>query len=386
MINGQITNVEVWNPEWARWQSAPGSIRVDEAIQTKLVIQNTGNEAALYGCFLMYIDPYGSPRDSFILPPEGGSFPLNPGETYESPIISGGMYGTAIYPGQWRASIRLFVWNDLNTVIEVPSNLVIANVEPGPDRNIAQIVNVGYLKDGQYQSIPPNVEVGETIGVKATIKNIRGSYVDVVADLKIIGPDGYLVSLPPNPPGFWQWTLNPGEQVSFSGICSAQQNGQYWAWIEIEGNFLGSTPSLVLDQKTVVIAQVGAAPPPPPPPPPAAPVINSFAAVPGSINSGESSVLSWNVSDATAVSIDQGIGEVTATGQVAVSPTVTTVYTLTASNADGTVTSTVTVTVGAAPPPPPPVAPAGGISAIPIIGAGLVALLGIVLVKRRQKP
>lgn len=65
------------------------------------------------------------------------------------------------------------------------------------------------------------------------------------------------------------------------------------------------------------------------------PAINSFDASPSSISAGESSTLSWNVSGATTVSIDQGIGNVALTGRRAVMPSVTTVYTLTATNVAG---------------------------------------------------
>jgi hypothetical protein len=74
------------------------------------------------------------------------------------------------------------------------------------------------------------------------------------------------------------------------------------------------------------------------------PVITSFAASPTSISPGGSSTLSWNVSGATSLSINQGVGVVTGTS-IAVNPSVTTTYTLTATNASGPSTATATVTV-----------------------------------------
>jgi len=79
-----------------------------------------------------------------------------------------------------------------------------------------------------------------------------------------------------------------------------------------------------------------------------APIINSFSANPSTITVGESSTLSWSVTDATSVTIDNGIGSVALTGTTAVNPTATTTYTLTATNTTGSVTGSVTVTVGAA--------------------------------------
>ena len=85
-----------------------------------------------------------------------------------------------------------------------------------------------------------------------------------------------------------------------------------------------------------------------------APTISSFVANPTSITSGQSAQLSWSVSGASSLTIDQGVGTVTGTS-VSVSPTQTTTYTLTASN-NGLSTSTATVTVTVTAPPPSPTA------------------------------
>ena len=79
--------------------------------------------------------------------------------------------------------------------------------------------------------------------------------------------------------------------------------------------------------------------------PTGAPVVNSFAADTYSIPTGGSAVLSWNVSNATTVTIDQGVGTVSLVGTITVSPATSTNYTLTASNAAGSATRTVTITL-----------------------------------------
>lgn len=77
--------------------------------------------------------------------------------------------------------------------------------------------------------------------------------------------------------------------------------------------------------------------------PPAVPHIASFTATPGSIQAGQSATLSFSVTGATTVSIDQGIGPVT--GNVTVTPATTTTYTLSATNSAGTSTLQTTVSV-----------------------------------------
>lgn len=88
---------------------------------------------------------------------------------------------------------------------------------------------------------------------------------------------------------------------------------------------------------------------PSPPAPAALPVINSFTASPSSISLGGSTSLSWNVSNATSVAIDNGVGPVSSAGTTIVSPATSTNYILTATNAAGWTSLTVTVVVGGAP-------------------------------------
>src|SRR5213075_1001057 len=78
------------------------------------------------------------------------------------------------------------------------------------------------------------------------------------------------------------------------------------------------------------------------------PTVTSFGASPASITQGQSSTLSWAASNATSVTIDQGIGSVSASGTRAVAPATTTTYTLTATNSAGTATATTTVAVSSA--------------------------------------
>jgi len=75
-------------------------------------------------------------------------------------------------------------------------------------------------------------------------------------------------------------------------------------------------------------------------------VINSFTASPAQINKGSSSTLSWNVSNATSISIKSVKSGLAATGSLSVTPTQTTTYVLEAIGQDGkTVTSSITVKV-----------------------------------------
>jgi len=75
------------------------------------------------------------------------------------------------------------------------------------------------------------------------------------------------------------------------------------------------------------------------------PAISLFSANPWSIASGESTMLSWNVSNASTVTIEPGVGAVASAGNISVSPAATTSYTLTATNASGWSSVTIPVAV-----------------------------------------
>ena len=81
------------------------------------------------------------------------------------------------------------------------------------------------------------------------------------------------------------------------------------------------------------------------------PVINAFTATPDTIHLGMSTTLSWDVSGASQLSIDNGVGVQTG-HSVSVTPTATTKYTLTATGLGGDIGASVTVTVLPALPKP----------------------------------
>jgi hypothetical protein len=95
--------------------------------------------------------------------------------------------------------------------------------------------------------------------------------------------------------------------------------------------------------------------PSPNPIPPAGtpPIIIEFSNNPPTINAGGTSTLLWNVTGATSVSIDQGIGQVAVAGTRVVSPATSTVYTISATNSAGTVIRSSAIIIVSAPAPPP---------------------------------
>jgi hypothetical protein len=79
-----------------------------------------------------------------------------------------------------------------------------------------------------------------------------------------------------------------------------------------------------------------------------APLVTSFIASPLTIDEGDNSTLTWEVSGAISVVITPGVGSVGLTGNFVVSPSDATTYTLTATNTAGSTTASVKVTVNTA--------------------------------------
>ena len=75
------------------------------------------------------------------------------------------------------------------------------------------------------------------------------------------------------------------------------------------------------------------------------PSVAKFTVSPAAIKSGEAAIISWEVDNASSVSIDPGMSAVPSTGADKVAPAATTSYVLTATNKNGTSKSTVVLTV-----------------------------------------
>ncbi len=107
--------------------------------------------------------------------------------------------------------------------------------------------------------------------------------------------------------------------------------------------------------------------------PTSAPQITNFFASSNSLPQGGGTVqLSWNVTDASSLSIDHNVGVVTGSGSVNVSVSQTTTFTLTASNSLGTNTAQTTVTVSV--PSSPPTINSFSSSTTQLTGSGVVTL------------
>jgi hypothetical protein len=159
---------------------------------------------------------------------------------------------------------------------------------------------------------PANIAPGETV-------TLTGHGVD---------PDGTIGAYS------WQSSLDGDLSTAPSFKTSTLSPGTHTIWFKVQDDG-GEWSKQVL--ATVIVIPKGQ------------PVVNSFSSSPGHIAPGGSSTLSWDVLGATAVSIDPGIGNVSLNGTRVVFPNVTTTYTMTATNAAGTMKATAQITVSSLP-------------------------------------
>ncbi len=100
------------------------------------------------------------------------------------------------------------------------------------------------------------------------------------------------------------------------------------------------------------------------------PIVQSFTVSPSITAAGASATLQWDVTGATSVFIEPNIGYVPLSGSQLVSPSYSSSYVLTASNATNTVTSSVTLSVNSPPTYTPPYAlpnPSSSLGVLPMV-------------------
>jgi len=147
------------------------------------------------------------------------------------------------------------------------------------------------------------------------------------------------VSIAPGQSSTLSWTTQNAVTVSISGVGTVTPNGSSTVTPTQTTTYTltatGSDGRSVTAPVQVIVA------------PQNIPQVLTFVANPQTIDPGQSSQLCWQVSGATNIQIDPGVGSnLNANDCATVKPSTTTTYTLTATNAQGTIKANVTVNVG----------------------------------------
>jgi hypothetical protein len=146
-------------------------------------------------------------------------------------------------------------------------------------------------------------------------------------------------SIQPGQQSTLSWTTTGAATVSISGVGAVTPNGSTTVSPAQTTTYTLSATSS--DGKTVsapITVTVASG---------TVPQVVVFAATPSTIDAGGSTKLCWQVNGATSISIQPGIGSnLNANDCATVSPTASTTYTLTATNATGQIQANATVNVG----------------------------------------
>ncbi len=242
-------------------------------------------------------------------------FPLN---SHVALTLEGGINETLLEPHN---SGRVVAGVELGNMLRPKELLAADHAVPADVPRVRYEIVTKKVRNGDD---PPVADAGPNqINVPAGLITLNGS--------GSYSPDGNPIT--------YSWVESVGPAVTLSAPTAAVTTftavaGQYYSFrLTVKDNFGGQGFAYV---NISTRATPG-------------PAIGFFTATPAAINSGQSSTLSYSVTNATSVTISGVSGTLNpTTGSVPVSPTVTTTYTLTATNAIGSTTANVTVVVNAA--------------------------------------
>ena len=182
--------------------------------------------------------------------------------------------------------------------------------------------------------------VGATGNVTATATVTVGTSGGGTGNPQILRFEGSPLSIQPGQQSTLSWTTTGATQVSISGVGAVTLNGSTTVSPATTTTYTLSATSS--DGKTVtapitITVATGTIP-----------QVVVFVATPSTIDAGSSTKLCWQVTGATSISIQPGVGSnLNANDCATVSPSLTTTYTLTATNATGQIQANATVNVGA---------------------------------------
>jgi K319-like protein/OmpA family protein len=161
----------------------------------------------------------------------------------------------------------------------------------------------------------------------------------ITGPVQIVRFEASPLTIAPGQQSTLSWSTNNATQVSISGVGNVTPNGSTTVSPAQTTTYTltatGANGQAVTAPITVTVATG------------TIPQVVTFVATPQNIDAGQSTQLCWQVTNATSISITPGVGtNLSANDCAAVSPTTTTTYTLTATNATGQIQANATVNVG----------------------------------------
>lgn len=245
--------------------------------------------------------------------------------------------------------ILRFTANPIQVRAGQPVNLLWL-IENADSASISPVVGAVNATQGTVQVNPTETTTYRLTARNATSEAVETFTVNVERPLpRIISFQASPATINKGQSSTLSWQTENADTVTVTGVGTVQATGtapvspsETTTYTITASNQFGSTSA-------TAVVQVG------PGGGDGLPRIIRFTASPMDINSGDKSAVDWLVENATSVTISS-LGTVGLSGNVPVSPTQNTLYTLTATNAVGTVSSTIGINVrpgGTGPTPGP---------------------------------
>ncbi|MBL8238792.1 MAG: OmpA family protein [Bryobacterales bacterium] len=250
------------------------------------------------------------------------------------------------------AAVRIlrFQANPVQVRAGQPVNLLWL-IENADSATISPVVGAVNATQGTTQ-VSPN----ETTTYRLTARNATSEAVETVT-VNVERPLPRIISFQASPATINRgqgstlaWQTENADTVTVSGVGTVNANGTAPVSPADTTTYTITATNQFGSSSATAVIQVGT---PPTGGGDGLPRIIRFTAAPMDITAGDRSSIDWLVENATNVTINS-LGSVGLQGNVPVSPTANTLYTITASNAVGQVTSTIGINVRPAVPQPPP--------------------------------
>jgi uncharacterized cupredoxin-like copper-binding protein len=230
-----------------------------------------------------------------------------------------------------------------------------ANITAGQSSTLTWIVQgattvsiapgVGNVANSGSTQVSPTATTTYTLTATGPTGNVTAQATVTVGAVgagnpQIIRFEANPLTIQPGQQSTLSWTTTGATTVSISGVGAVTLNGSTTVTPQQTTTYTLTATSAdgksVTSPITITVATG------------TIPQVVVFVATPQTIDAGSSTKLCWQVTGATNIKIDPGVGSnLNANDCATVSPTLTTTYTLTATNATGQIQANVTVNVGA---------------------------------------
>lgn len=248
LAEGELRNIQYWNPIAGAWQSTIPTFQVDHWSGIAVYGVNLTDETQLMTMYFWCYDPTGTLKQMWTLP-----------KWYEVAPGQGVGANFGIYcdiPGDYRTEVRLDFWG--RTVDNISRVVCHATA-------IAEVTGridtwwLWHYQDGWVTPSPTLIPLGENIGIRVRGWNNSDIQLDMRADIKSISPSGKTTT---KRGGVLRVDPDEFENVIWDFTWVANERGDWKADIILYAGLPGNTLDETDRRENVMVANVSTYVPP----------------------------------------------------------------------------------------------------------------------------